>query len=237
MSYYDRYMKGEYQKVWTELLEFGPQIREEPLYSEAKAVVEETMRRARENIEILIERLQLINYQFIGVPFTPAENTDAPELVSILESQAGYLPLSIRKWFNIVGFVNFTGHHPKLNPYFEHDDDGEILADPLEINAGLALSKKEPLEYKNLEQDLTKKNLFMMDLGSDPYTKSGYGGGEPYQILYPNGSIDCLLIPLEIYFIEYLRESFQWGGFPGHKDDPKNVKEEIAFLTKNLMPI
>jgi hypothetical protein len=63
-AYLERYLAGEYEQVWAELQALGAAIREEPLYSDALAVARETMRRVRENLEMLIPRLVAIGYQF-----------------------------------------------------------------------------------------------------------------------------------------------------------------------------
>lgn len=46
------------------MVALGPAVREEPLCSDALAVVRETMRRARANIETLIPRLHESGYEF-----------------------------------------------------------------------------------------------------------------------------------------------------------------------------
>lgn len=63
-SFLSRYLDGEHVQVWDELLALGERVREEPLYSDALAVAQETMRRVRYNIELLIPRLKDIGYQF-----------------------------------------------------------------------------------------------------------------------------------------------------------------------------
>lgn len=63
-SFLERYQRGEYEQVWTELLALGEQVRSEPLHEDALAVARETMGRVRQNIEILIPRLEAIGYQF-----------------------------------------------------------------------------------------------------------------------------------------------------------------------------
>lgn len=62
--YLERYLAGEYEQVWAELQTLGAAVREEPVYADALAVARETMRRARANIETLIERLLALGYQF-----------------------------------------------------------------------------------------------------------------------------------------------------------------------------
>jgi hypothetical protein len=64
MSYLDQYKQGAYEQVWRELLQLGPAVREEPIFSDAKAVAQETMRRVRQNIETLIIRLLRLGFVF-----------------------------------------------------------------------------------------------------------------------------------------------------------------------------
>jgi len=63
-SYLDRYCAGEYEQVWDDLLALGPMVFDAPLYDDAAAVVGETMRRVRFNIEHLISRLKDMGYIF-----------------------------------------------------------------------------------------------------------------------------------------------------------------------------
>lgn len=63
-TYLERYLAGEYEQVWTELVALGEQVRAEPLYADAWAVACETMRRVRANIERLIPRLVKVGFIF-----------------------------------------------------------------------------------------------------------------------------------------------------------------------------
>jgi len=63
-SYLERYLAGEYEQVWAELEALGEAVREEPLHGDALAVARSTMRRVRENLEVLIPRLVKAGYQF-----------------------------------------------------------------------------------------------------------------------------------------------------------------------------
>ncbi len=64
MGYLERYINGEYEQVWAELQALGPAVRSEPLYSDAREVADETMRRVRRNCERLVERLRAMAYKF-----------------------------------------------------------------------------------------------------------------------------------------------------------------------------
>jgi hypothetical protein len=59
-----RYQAGERDAVWTELRELGPLVREASYAEDALAVARETMRRAKANVETIIERLDRLGYRF-----------------------------------------------------------------------------------------------------------------------------------------------------------------------------
>lgn len=64
MTYLERYCSGAYQTVWDELVALGSDVRVEPIYADACAVAQETMRRVRQNIEILVSRLSHSEFIF-----------------------------------------------------------------------------------------------------------------------------------------------------------------------------
>jgi hypothetical protein len=118
-SFLSRYLAGEHEGVWNELVLLGPQVRDEPLLSDAAAVARETMRRAKENLLAVIDRLVDIGYRFeeqapreegvtIAEVYVPP-GPDMGERISELEAVAGVLPLSLRASYEIVGRVNLMG--------------------------------------------------------------------------------------------------------------------------------
>jgi hypothetical protein len=117
-NYLERYLRGECEQVWADLLALGGRIREEPLYAEAQSVAHETMTRARANIELLVPRLHTLGYRFAHPDrvFVPADE-ETRRLVTEAERRAGPLPLSLRAWCEVVGEVNFMGSHPRLSTY------------------------------------------------------------------------------------------------------------------------
>jgi hypothetical protein len=111
VTYFERYLAGEQEQVWAEIVAVGAAVREEPLYSDALAVARETMRRARHNIELLVERLQAIGYRF-GYAWLAKEGRFSKEAIAELEARVGTLPLSLRAWYEIVGTMDFVGEAP-----------------------------------------------------------------------------------------------------------------------------
>jgi hypothetical protein len=179
-TFLERRLAGEYEQVWAELQALGEAVREEPLYGDALAVARETMRRVRENLEMLIPRLVAVGYQFgYGWVQPPADEpfgwwlrqeyrrlfedvraqppiftfeadladhlTDRRErlrhhrdldwptiilkteerviaelesqprvatLLGELEERVGFLPLSVRAWYEVADGVNLVDVHP-----------------------------------------------------------------------------------------------------------------------------
>jgi hypothetical protein len=64
LPYYGRYRAGEHREVWQELGAIGPNVREDALAADARAVAFATMTRVRENLVTLIERLRELGYEF-----------------------------------------------------------------------------------------------------------------------------------------------------------------------------
>lgn len=152
----ERYLNGECHQVWAEMLALGAQIRDEPYYSDAWAVAQETMRRVKFNIEMLVERLQHLGFQFeypdhVLTPLPP----EILEEIEMFEQEVGPLPLSIRAFYQIVGTVCFIGNYPGLafyNPpkhsFLESAIDSNLLGSMIE-NMTKALSEAldgEPIE-------------------------------------------------------------------------------------------
>ncbi len=61
--WFDRYERGDRVLVWTEMTSLGEGLRPEDR-QEATTVARATMRRARRNVERLVERLPSIGYEF-----------------------------------------------------------------------------------------------------------------------------------------------------------------------------
>lgn len=69
----DRYNAGEHEKVWAEMISLGPDVRSRPYLEPAWSVAQETMRRARHNVETIVKRLDQIGYAFWNGQHGPAK--------------------------------------------------------------------------------------------------------------------------------------------------------------------
>lgn len=196
-TFLERYQGGEYEQVWAELLTRGSAIRDEPLREDALAVARETMARARTNLETLIERLLARGYEFEDpdVVFIPPQS-DVHEQIASLETLAGVIPLSLWTWYEVVGTVCFRGFHPDWSDFM----DGALVVDPLEY----------VLDECAVWKDDGAEEQFQLPVATDPE------GGLPSVIEVPNASIDAHMLQHvhNTTFVDYLRTSLRWGGFP-----------------------
>ena len=232
-TFLDRYRKGEYVQVWSELFEYGDRVRQEPILSDALAVARETMLRVRTNIERLIPRLVEIGYQFdypeLVYKLPKSEDT---ERLYELNKLTGPLPLSFQACYEMIGSVFLMGTHPMWKNYFEKD----FLHDPLvilPIEWGL---QEFHQEYQYWQSGETEP--FQFPLAPDNFHKSNISGGEDYSMILPNSSVDAVLCGERhcTTFVNYLRISFQWGGFPGFETCETYPQEAISYLTEGLLP-
>jgi hypothetical protein len=163
------------------------------------------------------------------------------EQLAELEERYGPIPLALRMWFEIVGEIDLCGVHPRLSCYVSRapEEQQGPSSDPLVI---VCMTSADELDYLSAEEEGPFVPTF--DLAPDACHKSNYSGGSPTGVQIPNAAFDAPLISDDqwngMYLVEYLRLCFQWGGFPGLKDDPKaqaQAQAELALLTKDLLPI
>ncbi len=238
-SWLERYEAGDHVQVWTEITTAGLRLRGSEEWDEAVRVARETMRRARANVERLIQRLPQLGYEFEAPErvFQPAAR-DAASGVDELEAKIGTLPLSLRFWYEQVGSVNLVGTHP------EWDYD---YTDPLVVEAPIDYILTE---YEDWEADQGSEwdtgAPFRVDIAPDFLHKADVSGGGPYAIEVPSELVDAPLLEEfhQTTFVNYLRISFRWGGFPGwERPDPKWARPPgppptmLGELAAELLPI
>jgi hypothetical protein len=129
-----RYQSGQREQVWQEMRQLGSRVRESEWAQEAQLVCDKMARRARHNVEIIVERLSGDGYRFhtnddarapvpAHIPPTPAAVAHA----DWLQQRFGTVPMTLLSWVRIVGDVWFVGTHPQRLT--------SAAADPLVIEA------------------------------------------------------------------------------------------------------
>lgn len=247
-SYQERYLHGEHEQVWAELLALGEQVRDDPFAGDARAVAYETMRRVRYNLDLLIPRLRARGYTFgygwaiargaltvAGAaeyerdepPLSPPEG-DLSAVIAEIERRAGILPLSLRAFYEVVGGCNFVGAHPLW--------ESERL-DPLEVLSAHAVLRLD--QWNHWSDDRRDDGTCELPIAPDEYFKYLYGGGGPYAISLTGMVADAPLIHEwhHTTFVNYLRICFRWGGFPGWERQAARPEHVLADLRQDLLPL
>ena len=228
---YDRYQAGAYRDVWRELVSLGGAVREDPYVADALAVAYETMCRVQENVRTVVERLTAMHFTF-GMPDGPlgvavgGAPPDIHDRIVSFEREFAVLPLSLRTFYEVVGEVNLIGSHPALAPA-----DRAITPNPLVVYA----LDEGALEYDE-EEDEEAGRPSAITIAPDDLHKANVSGGDAYEMAVPDLRADGELLNErhQLFFVDYLRLAFRFGGFPGY-DGAASVPEEISTLKAGML--
>jgi hypothetical protein len=167
----------------------------------------------------------------------------AQDRVAELEALLGMLPLSVRAWYEDAGGVNFVGDHPgwrALLPESNTDaptNPGDYL-NPMHVLNPLFVF---PMDETRLAHYRTwakpQPTGSHLTLADDEYGKYLDGTKYFYDIRVPTAAMDATFVYHGQTFIGYLRDCFRWGGFPGWAKLEQRPKEDLAFLTRELLPL
>ena len=215
-----RYRAGEHKKVWEELVALGPAVRQPPYADDALEVARETMARVESNVRRLVDRLRRMGYVFTSVPHVAPARTVQGEIARV-EKGGAVLPLALRAFYEIVGEVNLSGEHPTLAP-----TQGAVAPDPL-----LVYAFSEELVELHEDDDAT-----VIVIAPDDLHKANVSGSDPYEMALPDARADGELLNERhrLFFVDYLRLCFQFGGFPGYEGS-EYLPAEIATLRAGLL--
>jgi hypothetical protein len=236
-----RYRNGECEEVWRDLMALGGEVRKARYKNAAWAVARETMWCAGQNVRLLVKRLKKLEYRFLaqaGQVFRPFRK-DELGLFRACERKGLWIPLSLRAWAEEVGQLDLTGSHPALGPVNERGEPA-VHTDPLDFSEPFAL---EGVLEEWLAPSPPDRQPIQWEVGLDASSKAGMVTNEEpsggYEVRLPNLAADAVLEGEShgITFVEYLRLSFRWGGFPGWEKHERRPEKELAFLREGLIPI
>lgn len=221
LPFLDRYLAGEHAQVWADLVALGADVRVDPHAADALAVAYETMRRVDANVRTLVQRLTALQYTFTArahVPPTPNVRKEIAEF----EKRVGAMPLSLRAFYEVVGEANLIGHHPILDPR-----NNTVAADPLVVYA---------FDEGAVEYDDDEDGPAAITIAPDDLHKANTSGGDPYEMAIPDLRADGELLNErhDLFFVDYLRLCFRFGGFPGYEGQA-NVPSELSTLGADLL--
>jgi len=160
----------------------------------------------------------------------------SPHLMSDL---VGYLqaplPLSLRAWYECIGYVSFIGSHPVLNPVAR----GRTAAPSIAPGKQNALPDPfcvgifpDAVDYESWE---TSEGY---PIAVDEFFKANVSRDNRYYMNFRDSRADTVFADWRNeYFVAYLRRVFKWGGFPGWERHPNPPLKLIAELTNGLVAI
>lgn len=245
-NWLDRYRDGQRGSVWHELRQLGGEVRESGLLQEAQLVCDEMARRARKNVEIIVERLFDQGYRFHSnddaqTPATPycPPTAAAGEHADWLEERFGPVPMTVLSWVRLVGDVWLVGTHPQW--------DTSAAADPLVIELEGSRHPGEPIrDY--FEESLEawrewgprdpETRPFVLPVAPDRLHKDNVSGGPPYGIVLPDSCADGLFAgEATMPFVSYLNLVFRNGGFPWPTAPLEAQWRAKQALARDLLPL
>jgi hypothetical protein len=106
-TFLDRYLAGEHVAVWEDLVALGPRVRQTRYLADATAVADETMRRARQNVKLLLKRLDAMEYRFLPLEvYEESHRQSANRLQAILNQAALRSNICDGTWEKALAFRN-----------------------------------------------------------------------------------------------------------------------------------
>jgi hypothetical protein len=236
-SWVERYVNGQHESVWDEVVALGPRASDPDFAPEVHALARETMKRALRNVEALKSLLPSIGWRF-RFPMTgpPSElcvhalpGPDVQEKIAQLEALCGPLPASIRAWWEVVGNVCFMRVPP--------DEQEYPLPDPLVVEP----IESVIVEFHEWASDPERRGFeprFRAPLAPDELHKDDISGGAPYELDLPSAAADFVLLNEwhNATFVSYLRDAFRWAGVPGWSRAP-HTAARVAAISRELVPL
>jgi hypothetical protein len=201
--------------------------------------------RARQNIELIVERLSTAGFRFhtnddAQTPVTPyiPPTAAAAEHAAWLESRLGPVPMTLLSWVRLVGDVWLVGTHPQWAE--------SAAADPLVIDAEGSRYPGEPIRdyfeesvegWKEWSRREPAADPFVLPLAPDRLHKQNVSGGAPFGVVVPDACADGLFAADTTQpFVSYLNWVFRNGGFPWPTGSAAQWRIRQA-LAKDLLPL
>jgi hypothetical protein len=237
----NRYRSGEFEAVWREMrtaARISGEFRDEVL-----EVAEETMRRVGRNADRISERLQAAGWKALTGRLRTLPSPDDVGLFQRIEAIVGSpVPPSLCAFWTIVGGIDWVWNYdledaiPDLGVAIPMADKDPLYIDP----PSAASHVFDDWEEQRDQPDPDLVDPFALDLAPDFYHKANISGGPPYGIELPFFGADPLFAneAHEVSFVDYLRLSFRWAGFPGLEalGEREDVRRFVAAFGQGLEP-
>lgn len=236
-SYFARYLDGDRVAVWDELIALGNRVREQELFQDATAVAEETVRRAKHNLELIHTRLVGLGYQFAHPDEAFVSTRElliqsTQEEISDIERRVGNFPLLLKAWYQSVESLDFSQTWVQMRPPSGPDVQGLGRMTTLHMKS-LRHCWREHLYLKDYAEQHHLRNGTLSERFSFLPTGGNASNCEHRGVDLPSLGADAMLYNEgggDIYLVTHLRRNFEWGGFPGCKYYAKNPDASLEPL-------
>lgn len=218
-NFYQRYLAGDHEATWSELVACGPEIFIPPLATHAQDVANEIVDRAFHNLTLIYARLIEFGYEFANDPYVlrEATATDQSALHSV-EITLGRFPAVLHNWYERVASVDFTQSRRQL---FAEGDDPSTVSAVSGLGLNITLVFRRISECLRHRDDLAREGDLECrepQFGGHFFPTGGVATNCEYKGTYlPSHGFDDPLYNEGagwVRFVEELRKAFRWGGFP-----------------------
>jgi hypothetical protein len=228
MTLLQRYIAGEYDQVYTEILALSEEAFVAPLADEIHQVLFEMFARVVHNLQIIHDALVARGYRFtteIKYNMDRPLHSPLPETDRMLgELDAcvdpfGHVPIVLKYFYAVVGGVNFEWDRElSERPFWPEADPIQIgsLDDMLRYMSG-----EDWAEDMQQYVDDEEFGCAFFELSADALTKDNISGGPAYSLeIIPERGFDGRFLneQHDTNFVGYLRICIDNCGFPGVKD-------------------
>ena len=236
MSLLKTYQNGDYTGVWEK-------IRKAPNADawnniDIVDVAKATMERVAQNTDLISNRLREWGWEALDLGSNDLRVLPSPDDQMVFNRIAQItgepLPLSFKVFWEIVGGINWAWNY---NSDKECPDLGVDI--PLDEMDPLCIEAPQSIAYQLEEWEsgthhlLTniKEGSYRLDLAPDYLHKANISGGDAYCVILPSTEADPIFRsePYDLHFVDYLRLSFKWAGFPRLREF-KNERQVSEFV-------
>jgi hypothetical protein len=239
-----RYRAGDRDAVWQELRALGAGARSPERVADAHAVCDEMAKRARQNVEVIVDRLRAQGFVFHAndaarTPVTPPRPAGKAGRrgADLARGTLRRDPHDARLVDASRRDVWLVGTHP--------DWPESSAADPLVIevegsrhDAPIEGAFAEDVEAHEERTAAGATAPFELAVSPDRLHKDDVSGGPPYGIVLPDPCADGTFVAeTTMPFVSYLNWVFSRGGFPvrtGPTEDERRVRKQLA---RDLLPL
>jgi hypothetical protein len=175
---------------------------------------------------------------------SPGESIDFSRLFSMVD------PDKLKQKLEKSGFGDFqpaiadmmkhlSQAGPQKRSISSSPNDPAVMSDPLVVwgDADFLLMLLD--ENEDSQEQTGENTRNSINISPDVNHKSNISGGDGYDLLLPDPAADAILEGCEgrLTFVSYLRNAFQWGGFPGLEGQPDCPTAILDRLRADLLPI